>query len=236
MTFTVLHLSDPHLTEDPATSARLRQVLDLPASRRPDAVVVTGDIADHGLPAEYDAFAKTMVGQPPWLAVPGNHDDPATLRAVLGLDECPVLEVGPVRVIGLDVTVPGEDHGFLRSDTADRVVAAAAGAERVVLAFHQPPVLIGHAYVDTMPLTNPEALVALTRRLPQVIAIFCGHVHTAVASSLDGIPVLGAPGIVSSLGLDPDRRPLTLRDVPPGLALHRIAADGSLTTTFHPGE
>jgi len=235
MTFSVLHLSDPHLTEDPAAIARLRQTLDLPASRRPDAIVVTGDVADHGRPEEYGAFAAAMAGQPPWFAVPGNHDDPSTLRAVLGLDECPVIDVGPVRVIGLDVTVPGEDHGFLRAETADLVVAAAAGAERVVLAFHQPPLGIGHAYADTMPLTNPEALVELTRRLPPVVAIFCGHVHTAFASSLDGIPVLGAPGIASSLALDPDRRPLTLGDVAPGLALHRIAADGTLTTTFHPG-
>ncbi|MGW1343765.1 metallophosphoesterase family protein [Kribbella sp. NPDC002412] len=193
MTLTVLHLSDPHLTADPGSSERLRQVLDLPASRRPDAVVVTGDIADHGLPEEYDVFAAAMTGQPPWLAVPGNHDDPETLRKVLGQDECPVLDVGPVRVIGLDVIVPGEDHGFLRPETADLVVAAAAGAERVVLAFHQPPVPIGHAYADTMPLTNPDALVELTRRVPPVVAILCGHVHTAVASSLDGIPVLGAP-------------------------------------------
>ncbi|MFI7066250.1 hypothetical protein ACIBL3_35000 [Kribbella sp. NPDC050124] len=67
-----------------------------------------------------------------------------------------------------------------------------------------------------------------------MIAILCGHVHTALASSLDGIPVLGAPGIASTLAIDPDQRPRTLGDVPPGLALHQIDADGRLTTTFHP--
>jgi hypothetical protein len=131
--------------------------------------------------------------------------------------------------------VPGEDHGFLRPEIADLAVAAAEGAERVVLAFHQPPVGIGHSYADTMPLTNPEALVGLTHRLPPVVAILCGHVHTAVASSLAGIPVLGAPGIASSLAIDPDRRPRVLEGAAPGLALHRIDGDGTFTTTFHPG-
>ncbi|KAA5832627.1 metallophosphoesterase [Saccharopolyspora hirsuta] len=232
MSATLLHVSDPHLTADPASAERLRQVLDLAAPRRPDAIVATGDISDHGEPAEYRAFAEVMADRPPWLAIPGNHDHPATLRAELRQDRCPVLEAGHVRVIGLDVTVPGEDHGFLRDDAAQAAEAAARGAHQVVLALHQPPVLIGHSYVDAIPLTNPEALVGLLGRLPRVVAVLSGHVHTPLVSSLAGVPVLGAPGVASELAVDPDRRPLMFGGAP-GMALHRIGDDGTVTTTFH---
>ncbi|MER7081829.1 Calcineurin-like phosphoesterase [Saccharopolyspora kobensis] len=233
MSATLLHVSDPHLTDDPASAERLRRVLDLSAARRPDAVVVTGDISDHGEPAEYQVFAEAMRDRPPWIAIPGNHDDPATLRAELRQDRCPVIEAGQVRVIGLDVTVPGEDHGFLRKETARSAEAAAQGADQVVLAVHQPPVLIGHSYVDAIPLTNPEALSGLIQRIPRVVAVLSGHVHTPLVSSLAGVPVLGAPGVVSELGIAPNRRPLLSSDGPPGMALHRIDDDGTVTTTFH---
>jgi Icc protein len=240
MSVTLLQISDPHITEDPASVRRLHAVLDLPQARRPDAIVATGDIADHGLPQEYEAFAQAMTTQAttarlPWLAVPGNHDDPAALRAVLRQDRCPVLDVGPVRVVGLDVTVPDENHGFLREDIADEALARADGARHVVLALHQPPIRTGHAVIDTMLLTNSDALAELVRRMPRVVAILCGHIHTPLASSLHGTPVLCAPGVASTLVLDPDRRPIASSDSLPGMALHRIEDDGSIITTFHQG-
>ncbi|MER5388641.1 metallophosphoesterase [Saccharopolyspora sp. NPDC002686] len=233
MSATLLHVSDPHLTDDPASAERLRQVLDLAAPRRPDAIVATGDISDRGKPEEYRAFAELMANRPPWIAIPGNHDDPATLRAELAQEQCPVLEVDRVRVIGLDVTVPGEDHGFLRDDVVRAAGTAAQGAHQVVLALHQPPVEIGHPFVDAIPLTNPDVLVELVQRIPRVVAVLSGHVHTPLTSSLAGVPVLGAPGVASELGVDPDRRPLMVDAGAPGMALHHIDDGGTVTTTFH---
>lgn len=233
MSVTLLHISDPHITEDPATVARLRQVLDLAAAVRPDAVVVTGDIADHGAVAEYRAFAAAMTDQPRWLAIPGNHDDPPTLHAELHQDPCPALDIGPIRVVGLDVTVRGENHGYLTPETARLAATRATGAERVVLAFHQPPIRVGHPVLDTMLLTNPVAVTDLVGGLPPVAAILCGHAHIPLAASLAGIPVRVAPGVASTLTLDPAGRPLAAKDSPPGLALHRIGDDGSIITTFH---
>lgn len=234
MPVTLLHVSDPHLTGDPDSVCRLRAVLDAPAARRSDAVVATGDIADHGRQAEYEAFARAMPARPPWLAVPGNHDDPATLRTVLNQEPCPVLDVGAVRV-GLDVTVPGHSHGFLRDDTARAAVARAAGARHVVLALHQPPITTGHTAADAILLTNRDALAELVRRLPRVVTILCGHVHLPLVSSFAGTPVVCAPGIASTLVLDQQDRIVLDRDSPPGMAVHRIDDDGTVTTVFHQG-
>ncbi|NGY60352.1 hypothetical protein G7043_15590 [Lentzea sp. NEAU-D13] len=224
---TLLHFSDPHLDGSTERADRLRAVLDLlPVSRRPDAVVVTGDVADNGAAEEYAQFRAVMEDRGPWLAVPGNHDDPVLLAGV------PFLDVGGLRILGLDVTVAGEDHGELRDEVAEQAVSLAADANSTVLAFHQPPVRIGHSYVDPMCLLDAEPLARLVERIGNVTAILCGHVHTAAASSFAGVPLLIAPGIVSALRPDPDQRPLVDRTQPPGMALHSFE-DGVVTTTFH---
>lgn len=226
----MLHLSDPHLDGSRERADRLRAVLDLlPPSRRPDAIVITGDIADTGSETEYEQFAAVVEGRAPWLAVPGNHDSPARLTAALG--EQRFLDAGDLRVVGLDVTVAGEDHGELRDEIAEQAVSLAT-TRHTVLALHQPPVRIGHGYVDPMRLLNAEVLAALVERIGTVRAILCGHVHTASASSFAGVPVLIAPGIVSALRLDPDSRPMTDLAHAPGMALHHFE-DGAVTTTFH---
>lgn len=230
MSLTLLHLSDPHLDGGEVRAERLRAVLDLmPASRRPDAIVVTGDVADHGADAEYVQFRDIMAGRGPWLAVPGNHDDPDRFG-----NDGPVtsLDLDGLRITGIDVTVPGEDHGELRSEVAALAAERAAGAAATVLAFHQPPITIGHGYIDPMNLRNPDALAALVDRIGTVAAILCGHAHTAGATTFAGVSLLLAPGIVSSLRPDPDHRPLTNRDLPPGAALHHFVG-GTVTTTFH---
>ncbi|WP_170068037.1 metallophosphoesterase family protein [Lentzea guizhouensis] len=223
---TLLHLSDPHLDGSPERADRLNAVLDLlPPNRQPDAIVLTGDIADNGVEPEYAQFSAVMASRLPWLAVPGNHDTPALLPSA------PTLDVGDLRVIGVDVVVPGENHGELRPEEAGRVAELATGARRTVLAFHQPPMRIGHTYVDPMRLLNADALAGLVNRIGTVTAILCGHIHTACTATFAGVPVLVAPGIVSAANLDGDH-PAANRDHPPGMALHQFTDQG-IVTTFH---
>lgn len=237
MTTTLLHLSDSHLDGSAERADRLLAVLNLlPASRRPDAIVLTGDLADTGSDEEYAQVRATLEKKAvaPWIAVPGNHDDPARLAAALGArTDVSVLDAGGLRILGLDVTVAGEDHGELRETVAEQAVALADGARRTVLAFHQPPVPIGHAYADPMRLRDAEALAKLVERIGTVAAVLCGHVHTPVTTTFAGVPLLVAPGIASALRLDPDQQPLTSRSHAPGLALHRFENDGAVLTSFH---
>jgi Icc protein len=101
----------------------------------PDLVIVSGDIVDTGTPEEY-AVARDMLAaiRQPLLVIPGNHDEREAFRAAFadnahlppaGPLHLVVDSAGPVRVIGFDVTVPGEHHG----DVDD---AAAAWLERVL--------------------------------------------------------------------------------------------------------
>lgn len=148
----LLHLSDTHLVGAAAplygavdSAARLRQLFtEFAASgSRPEAVVITGDLADKGEPAAYatlrsivEPACAQMGARVIWAM--GNHDNRAHFRAAL-LD-APAMDApapdspaqrGPapavdpmapvdhchyvdgLRIITLDSTVPGFHHGEL---------------------------------------------------------------------------------------------------------------------------
>ncbi len=73
---TLFHISDVHF--GPPHLPRVRQgVLDLIAARRPDVVVLSGDLTQRAKPAQFRA-ARAFVDSidRPVLVVPGNHDVP----------------------------------------------------------------------------------------------------------------------------------------------------------------
>ncbi|XVV07784.1 metallophosphoesterase [Actinosynnema sp. CA-248983] len=81
----IAHLSDTHFDGGPRAAGRARRVMDyldgLPG--RLDAVLVTGDVADHGLTSEYEEAREHLASKFPVLLLPGNHDDRGNFRRVL---------------------------------------------------------------------------------------------------------------------------------------------------------
>ena len=78
----IAQVSDIHLDGSPERAGRARAVMDrLRGGRAPlDAILVTGDIADHGRPSEY-AEARAILSAPcPVLFLPGNHDERDAFR------------------------------------------------------------------------------------------------------------------------------------------------------------
>lgn len=237
---TIAHLSDPHLDLSHDRMHRfasaLRQVDDLPAV---DALVVSGDLADHGLAEEYVSFFACLPSRVPTLVVAGNHDLSEPLSDALATAGMSprlngVLQLAGLTVVGLDSHVDGRDDGLLSAATLDfarEEISAAPGP--VVLVLHHPPVPIGHHVVDEhFALANPEDLELLIRESPGVIAVFTGHVHAAFTAMFAGVPILGSPGIVSTMRLGSRTNPIADHDAMPGFALHSI--DGlNIRTVFH---
>lgn len=102
-------LSDTHIT-DYASTGTLRRALEYFNTRNVDAVVVSGDITDHGLVRELRAFAKAWFdvfpgdlgknGQPvKRIFIPGNHD-----VGVFGRESCSGANMGES-----DIPVEGSD-------------------------------------------------------------------------------------------------------------------------------
>ncbi|MFD5409190.1 metallophosphoesterase [Streptomyces nojiriensis] len=248
----IAHLSDVHLDGDRRAADRTRAVMEyldaLPYDL--DAVLVSGDIADHAEDAEYEEAAKLLRSRHPLVVCPGNHDERAAFRRGLLGEGSPgeSLSSGPVDQVlrgegfvlaVCDSSVPGEHHGFLEESTLawlDGVLTDTPPQIPVLVAFHHPPVPLHTPYVDEIRQFGEERLAALVERHPHLTAFLCGHAHTAAATTFAGRPVLVAPGVVSTLRLPWEAQTGSSEhvhlDEPPAVAFHVLGDDGRLTTHY----
>jgi Icc protein len=246
--YVIAHLSDPHLDGSEEARARLRRITAYLAgfTQPVDVVLVTGDLADHGSETEYAEVASELALDLPVLMLPGNHDISAPLRA--GLKSCveaageghpvhQVREVGAARFVLVDSTVPGADHGLLSADSLawlDGVLREPFDGP-VFVAMHHPPLDLHHPVMDQWKLTEREGLAEVLTGKP-VTAILTGHLHNAIVTSFAGFPVLGAPGIRSTvpLSFEPPSPTGSLVDplAHPGLALHIYIPGEPLQTIY----
>jgi 3',5'-cyclic-AMP phosphodiesterase len=181
---------------------------------RPDVVLATGDLVDAGDPDEYAHLRRLLAPLAlPLYVLPGNHDSRAGLseafrdHAYLPRDGeflHYVVEDWPLRLIGLDTTVPGEPGGRL----CDRRLAwlearlAEAPERPTLLMMHHPPMTTGIDHMDAMGLESPERLAEILRRHDQVERIICGHVHRSIQASFAGKPASVAPSTAHQVMLD----------------------------------
>jgi 3',5'-cyclic-AMP phosphodiesterase len=237
--FLVAQISDPHIGaawhgEDPI--AGLREVVDAVAglADRPDAVLVSGDLTEHGDPAEYATVRELLdpLGAPVH-AIGGNHDDRATLRAAFelpGQNADPVqwaVDLGSLRMIGLDTNIAGSAAGALDAERLRWLDAELARApdQPTLLAMHHPPIMTGVAPWDAIGLP-PGDQAALARVLddhPQVRRVVSGHVHQTITASIAGRPVLTIPSTYVQGRLNFDAAEIELApDEPRGFAVHAL--------------
>ncbi|EST39136.1 hypothetical protein N566_03645 [Streptomycetaceae bacterium MP113-05] len=251
--FVFAQLSDIHLGHDRAdggararerTERVLRSLDDLPGEL--DAVVVTGDLADHGTEAEYAQAAKLLAGSrhAPLLHCPGNHDARGPYRAALlggdPADDSPVNQVhrlSGATFLMCDSSIPGRGDGRLDGATLawlDAELAAGPHDAPAFVCFHHPPVPLHGQYVDPIRQFGEERLAAVVGRHRHVTGLLCGHTHTPAATTFAGLPLIAAPGVVSTLRMpwegDADG-PLDYA-LPPLLAYHVHDDEGRLTTHF----
>ncbi|WP_225637575.1 metallophosphoesterase [Streptomyces solaniscabiei] len=243
MSVLLAQISDLHLDGSERATRRATRVMDhLRALPRPvDALLVTGDIADHGAEAEYEEAARILEAPFPVLTCPGNHDvRPAYRKALLGEspDASPVNRihhVGGTAVLMCDSTIPGRDEGRLDAETLDWIDTRLAGLPQdtpALIAFHQPPVELHHPLPDSGMLENPERLAALLDAHPQVVAVLTGHAHTAAASAFAARPLIVGPAVTWTLRMPWEGDLPADRDQPPGLAFHVLGGDRRLTTHY----
>lgn len=240
--FILAQISDPHLGEPPIGGVKpkrsLREVVAaIAALPNPvDAILVSGDLAEHAAPEEY-ALAAELIGAlgVPIHVLPGNKDDRATMREAFGLPgegDAPIdyaADLGPLRLVVVDSTIPGEDRGDFtpaQLEWLDAELSAAPGQPTIV-AMHQPPLVTGMVDWDgvIMRPADREALAAVIERHPQVRAIVGGHLHRIVASALAGRPVVVAPSTFVQARPDFEAERIKLRDHFRGFLLHVLRED-----------
>jgi Icc protein len=206
----VAHLSDTHLLAGAArqygvidTVAHLGSVLDrlTRIDPPPQALVLTGDLADLGEPEAYrilrelvEPRAAAIGAQVVWCM--GNHDERAAYsRELFGeASDGPqdrVHDVAGLRIVSLDTTVPGWHHGEVTDDQLAwlRDVLATSADHGTILALHHPPIpspLVPAS--EIIELQETERLAAVLRGT-DVRSILGGHYHFTSHSTFAGIPV-----------------------------------------------
>jgi len=207
--FLLAQLSDPHIGAEWAggdPEAGLAGAVESVRSlrRQPDAILVSGDLADNATDAEYELVRELLAPLgTPLHVLAGNHDDRRALRrhfGVPGADGEPVqyaVRLGPMRLVVLDTTRPGEDPGELDSERLDWLDAELAAEPDVptLLAMHHPPLVTGVPALDDfgLPAADRRALGAVLERHEQVRLAVAGHVHRTMTSELAGRLLMTVP-------------------------------------------
>ncbi len=199
-----------------------------------DALVVTGDLADTGTADQYREFVEVVKTPLPTLVTIGNHDNLATFRAVTQIPENSILDVGGVRIIAVDSSLPDSASGYLSEETLgfiDSAIRDVGGSTPVFLAFHHPPVVLHMPVMDVIRQTGEERLAALVSSHPNIVALLCGHAHTPAVTTFAGKPLCLAPGVSSTLNLPFEGDGVINVGQPPSIAFH-LLDDERLTTHF----
>ncbi|KRC34357.1 phosphodiesterase [Acidovorax sp. Root219] len=237
----IAQLSDPHVREAGVFYQRVvdsnrmfaQALAHLHAlDRRPDLIVLTGDLVDHGRPAEYQEVRRLLVTTSiPWLAMAGNHDEREAFRAAFH-DQAYLARAGalhfcvddhPVRIVAFDSCIPGRHHGRVDAAALAWLDATLSEARNkpTLLMLHHPPFTSGIPYMDDYRCTETEGLEAVVRAHPQVERVLCGHVHRSMLRRWAGTVVCTAPSTTTEicLQLRPDAAPASVVG-PAGCLLH----------------
>ncbi|CRM38514.1 phosphodiesterase [Pseudomonas sp. 44 R 15] len=249
--FLVAQISDLHLKAGQRltygvvdTLGALRRAVDhLNASQpRPDIVVISGDLVDFGRADEYAVLHPELARlHMPFYLVPGNHDARGPLldafgdHAYLPLSaEGPldwVVDTHPLRLIGLDSTIPGSHGGQLLDSQLhwlDEQLALRPQAPTLLI-LHHPPFISGIGHMDREPFINAAALERVVARHPQVERLLCGHLHRPMQRRFGASLSCVCPGTSHQIVLDlQDAAPAHFNLEPAGYLLHRWDAQQGL--------
>ncbi len=218
------------------TADALRAAVRTVNAARPDLVIHTGDIANHGAPAAYDHTLAILADlEAPLYAIPGNHDDRAAMRAAFrGSSWLPadngadgfihyVIDAGPLALVALDSTIPGEVGGMLCEARLTWLEAALEGTagRPTIIALHHPPFAPGLEGFSKTGLGNAERLAEMLGRHPHVVRLIAGHIHRLITGMCGTTPTIIGPSACAAFAFDTTPgAALAVSGEPPGIALH----------------
>lgn len=215
----IAHLSDVHFgAHDPVVVDAVTEWL---AARRPDLVVVSGDLTQRARVAQYRAahlwLRRLLEAGLRTLCVPGNHDVPLydvfrrflrplhRYRRYVDRDLCPFVELGDVALLGIntarsltfkDGSIGVEQIGLIR----ERFGAVAEGKTRI---------LVTHHPLFAMPIGEAGGLSKVANRSTDALAavahagvdiLLAGHFHRSYASSAREMVETVGPALVVQAG------------------------------------
>ncbi len=227
---TVLQLSDTHLVHDEpdpgdptSPDAGVRRTLAALGDRRPDLVLLTGDLSNDGSVASCRRLRALVehLGAP-ILATPGNHDLPGTVSEVFGTDD--TAEIGRWRIVTVDTTIPGHDDGQVDVEAFCSRLDAVDSRPTLVALHHAP---VSPSTHEMFHLAGASELLDACLARPHVRGIVSGHLHEAFERSAGDIALVGCPSSWYAIVHEGDTYRL-VTDGFVGAHLFGLADDGTL--------
>jgi len=218
---------------------KLERALSAAVRAGADHLVISGDLTEVGVPAQFEAFAEALHDStiPPEnvTLVPGNHDaytsGDAWRRALEGplqayrgtaaSEPGKVVERGDVVFLPVDVSCPQpitRSAGELRDDAADAIEARfkdpGLAKKSLVLVQHHHPFAHPHKTWQWMDGLRGSARLMGALASHSHVHVLHGHLHKAVDRlvGLGRSRVFGAPAIVEDEERSPRVRMYELRD------------------------
>lgn len=228
----IAQLSDIHADGSGDAVERLEAVVDWLRPLRPDALVVSGDLAEAEHQKSYREVRQRLErAGAPFVVVPGNVDDHRPMLEAFGdshgwTGERPLnvsVSVGALRLIGLDVTVAGAHHGDALPVLDWLGEELNSGGPPALIFQHQHPFLCGIDGKDRNICHGGDALAEVIEQASdKVIGLTCGHVHRPMFTRFANRPATVAPSVARANRLRLDGRETDISD-PPGLMIHHYA-------------
>ncbi|AKV01322.1 3',5'-cyclic-nucleotide phosphodiesterase [Labilithrix luteola] len=246
----IAQISDTHIREpgqlccgrvDTATflAKAVAKLNSLP--RRPDVVIVTGDLVDLATPAEYAHLARLLGAlEAPFYLVMGNHDHRERLRAAfpehdyLGVRGSFVqyaVESFAVRLLVLDTNVPNQSAGRLCEERLAWLAAKLTEQpdRPTVVAMHHPPFATGNTACDRFALAGSDGLARVIANHTNIHAIVSGHLHRATQARFAGTLAMTCPSTAHQLHFGLGDSPFGFDLEPPAFQLHLWAGNVLVT-------
>lgn len=218
------------------TSESFRAVLEHISAlqRRPDLLMLTGDVSQDGTVASYNILESLL--RPlniPTYWVPGNHDCPTTMQRLLGRSPFlaeKALQFGGWQLLLLDSCLPGCVHGYLAPESLDWLDQKLGQSPDIpaLIAFHHPPFAIGSNWMDEIRLKNAQELFEICDRHPQIKLALFGHIHQEFSHERNGVTYLGTPS--TCIQFKPNTPKFTVDERSPGFRLVSLYPDGTWAT------
>lgn len=223
----VAQISDPHIPGphetgfDRATPASNLTEALAHASRRCEAIVVSGDLARvAGTEAEYDGVAAVLALAGATVRLcPGNHDESSALRRRFGVPDrngrCDyVVPVSNGKLVVMDTSRAGREEGEVSPDQTEWLAEQLADGEPALVVMHHPVVAVGGPSLASITLdATSRGLLAEAISGANVVAVTAGHAHLTCSATFAGVPAYICPSSAYEFGFD--RGGLLYRPGPP---------------------
>jgi len=214
-------LAEPNKNTGANPRDQFLEVIRILAARPLDLLVLSGDLA--ALAGEIEAYIwlkQALNTFPyPYIVMPGNHDDTATMVSTFALPASDYQQgmlyfqrtVKGRRLLFLDTSsyqLPTVQLDWLRQQLVH-------DNEPVLLFIHHPPLLCGCRFMDSYySLRNIDEVWPVLRELAPIQHIFCGHYHAAKTVMRDGKCVHVTPSTM--MQIDPDTPHFAIAHTRPG--------------------